>query len=215
MAPVIHIRPAEGWGYFTKNKERLSTELVEIASNEGTNTSVYMTEESGQPYLYVYRDDKKVFQSACSTIYETERNLRLVYEQYLSVGETKKTVDTPSTGGNTLPSGDDSSFHYSDIDSMTESEFQDCIDEREGVILTAVLALIETLTEDSVSDVEYDDTCDDCIDNIVDHIVEYLAIDCGLRVRRPMTVLDDDTKCHVRTEYPYEEYVFSEDELHK
>lgn len=224
MEPVIHIRPAEGWGYFVRNKTRLSEELVEIASNEATNTSVYMTEENGNPYLYVYRDDKKIFQSECTTIYETERNLRVVFATYitdLEVVDSSKDDedDSEEVEDNTSVAAaddddDDTPPANSDLDAMSEKEFQSYINEREDVIFNAVSDLIAVLTEDSVSALEFDPSDDDCVDNIVNHIVEYLAIKCGFRIRRPMTIIEDDTGFEVRTEYPYEEYEFSESELH-
>lgn len=224
MEPVIHIRPAEGWGYFVRNKTRLSEELVEIASNEATNTSVYMTEENGNPYLYVYRDDKKIFQSECTTIYETERNLRVVFATYITnlevVGssnddedDSKEAEDNTSVA-EADDDDDDTTPANSDLDAMSEKEFQSYINEREDVIFNAVSDLIAVLTEDSVSALEFDPSDDDCVDNIVNHIVEYLAIKCGFRIRRPMTIVEDDTGFEVRTEYPYEEYEFSESELH-
>lgn len=224
MEPVIHIRPAEGWGYFVRNKTRLSEELVEIASNEATNTSVYMTEENGNPYLYVYRDDKKIFQSECTTIYETERNLRVVFATYITdlevVGSSNGDEDdSEEAEDNTSVAeadddDDDTPPANSDLDAMSEKEFQSYINEREDVIFNAVSDLIAVLTEDSVSALEFDPSDDDCVDNIVNHIVEYLAIKCGFRIRRPMTIIEDDTGFEVRTEYPYEEYEFSESELH-
>lgn len=224
MEPVIHIRPAEGWGYFVRNKTRLSEELVEIASNEATNTSVYMTEENGNPYLYVYRDDKKIFQSECTTIYETERNLRVVFATYITdlevVGSSNDDEDdSEEAEDNTSVAeadddDDDTPPANSDLDAMSEKEFQSYINEREDVIFNAVSDLIAVLTEDSVSALEFDPSDDDCVDNIVNHIVEYLAIKCGFRIRRPMTIIEDDTGFEVRTEYPYEEYEFSESELH-
>lgn len=223
MEPVIHIRPAEGWGYFVRNKTRLSEELVEIASNEATNTSVYMTEENGNPYLYVYRDDKKIFQSECTTIYETERNLRVVFATYITdlevVGSSNDDEDDPeeaedNTSVAAADDDDDTPPANSDLDAMSEKEFQSYIDEREDVIFNAVSDLIAVLTEDSVSALEFDPSDDDCADNIVNHIVEYLAIKCGFRIRRPMTIIEDDTGFEIRTEYPYEEYEFSESELH-
>ena len=224
MEPVIHIRPAEGWGYFVRNKTRLSEELVEIASNEATNTSVYMTEENGNPYLYVYRDDKKIFQSECTTIYETERNLRVVFATYITdlevVGSSNDDKDdSEEAEDNTSVAeadddDDDTPPANSDLDAMSEKEFQSYINEREDVIFNAVSDLIAVLTEDSVSALEFDPSDDDCVDNIVNHIVEYLAIKCGFRIRRPMTIIEDDTGFEVRTEYPYEEYEFSESELH-
>lgn len=224
MEPVIHIRPVEGWGYFVRNKTRLSEELVEIASNEATNTSVYMTEENGNPYLYVYRDDKKIFQSECPTFYETERNLRVVFATYITdlevVGSSNDDEDdSEEAEDNTSVAevdddDDDTPPTNSDLDAMSEKEFQSYIDEREDVIFNAVSDLIAVLTEDSVSALEFDPSDDDCVDNIVNHIVEYLAIKCGFRIRRPMTIIEDETGFEVRTEYPYEEYEFSESELH-
>lgn len=201
--PVIHIQPAAGWGYFAKNKARLSEELVEIATNEATKTSVYMTEENGDPYLYVYRDDKKIFQSACASSYETERNLRVVYAQFIKTG-SEDIVDEKT----------DDDCPFSELDAISDEDFSIMVREREDVISSAVFALIGVLTEDDVSESELDTLDDDCIDDIIDHIVEYLAIDCGLRIRRPMEVIDDDTGFTVRTEYPYEEYDFSKEELH-
>lgn len=215
MEPTIHIKPVEGWGYFAKNRSRLSDELVEIASNESTNTSVYMTEEDGKPYLYVYRDDKKIFQSSCDTVFEAERNLRVIYAQYLTpiqiadededdaeiVAEDEETdTDTPP-----LPN----------IDEMSEEEFQEYVSEREDTIFAAVKDMIEVMVEGSVDSLNMDKKDDSFMDNIVDHIVEHLAISCGLCIRRPMTVVEDESGLHVRTEYPYEEFDFSEEELHK
>lgn len=218
LAPVIHIQPAEGWGYFVKNKTRLSEELVEIATNESTNTSVYMTEEDGHPYLYVYRDDKKIFQSDCTTIYETERNLRVVYAQYISelkvVGGEDADDDEVAEATVVVDDEDDDTPPCSELDMMSDEEFQTMVDEREDVIFDAVSALISILTEDEVSALEFDPSDDDSVGNIVDHIVEYLAIDCGFRVRRPMEIVDDDTGFTVRTEYPYEEFEFSKEERH-
>lgn len=213
VAPVIHIQPVEAWGYYIKNQERLEEELVEIASNEETKTSVYMTDEDGTPYLYVYRNDKKIFQSECSTIYTTERNLRMIYAKYLTplrvvVGGKTDDEEDDSTDD------EDDDAPISELDAMSDAEFQDMIDEREDVIYAAIQDLIAVLTEDDVCALEFSGEDDDSVDNIVDHIVEYLAIKCGLRIRRPMNVIDDESGLHVRTEYPYEEFDFSEEELH-
>lgn len=221
MKPVFHIQPAEGWGYFTENKARLSEELVEIATNEVTNTSVYMTEEDGLPYLYVYRDDKKIFQSKCATAYETERNLRVVYAQYISdlrvVGgnDSDDVDDTDEVTESTVVVSDDEDDDMppcSDLDAMSDNDFQIMVSEREDAILLAVSDLIEVLTEDDASALEFDPSDDDGIDKIIDHIVEYLAVECGFRIRRPMEIIDEDTGLIVRTEYPYEEFEFGNKE---
>ena len=149
VAPVIHIQPVEAWGYYIKNQERLEEELVEIASNEETKTSVYMTDEDGTPYLYVYRNDKKIFQSECATIYTTERNLRMIYAKYLSPlrvvvgGKTDDEDDDSPYNDDEFPlaEGDDDNVPMpdadgdedddtpiSELDAMSDAEFQDMID---------------------------------------------------------------------------------------
>lgn len=220
MGSVKHIQPLEAYGYFVRNKERLSEELVEIASNQETNTSVYMTEEDGNPSLYVYRDDRKIFQSKCATIYETERNLRVIYATYMPDPEVVDAQKADATNtDDKKPEAEkvdsvEASIPKTNIDDMSNAEFENYCEEREDVILAAVTALIEVLTEgdSGVSELNKKDGIG--IDSVINHIVEFLAIKAGLTIRRPMTLIDDDTNTVVRTEYPYDEYEFSETELH-
>lgn len=213
--PVIHIQPVELWTYYEENRLRLYDELVEIASNEDTKTSVYVTDEDNHPYLYVYRDDKKIFESKCWTQYVAERNLREIYASYLAplkiVGgsaakeEETEVQDDEDEDVDTPP--------FDDLAAMTEEEWDTYCDEREDVIHDAVLSLIDILTEDETSSLELSSEDDDSFNTVVDKIVEYLAIKCGFRVRRPMEVVDDDTGLLVRTDYPYEEYDFGEGDI--
>lgn len=213
--PVIHIQPVELWTYYEENRLRLYDELVEIASNEDTKTSVYVTDEDNHPYLYVYRDDKKIFESKCWTQYVAERNLREIYASYLAPlkivgGSTAKEEETE------VPDDEDEDVDtppFDDLAAMTEEEWDTYCDEREDVIHDAVLSLIDILTEDETSSLELSSEDDDSFNTVVDKIVEYLAIKCGFRVRRPMEVVDDDTGLIVRTDYPYEEYDFGEGDI--
>lgn len=215
--PVIHIQPVELWPYYEKEHCRLRDELVEIASNEETKTSIYVTEEDDCPYLYVYRDDKKIFESRCYSQYVAERNLREIYAKYLTplkvvsgvVSEEGKEADSP------IPDDDEDADTppLDDLDAMSESEFNAYCNEREDVIQAAVFSLIDVLTEDETSALEFTGEGEDSIDTVVDKIVEYLAIKCGFRVRRPMEVVDDDSGDIVRTEYPYEDFDFGDGEL--
>lgn len=197
---TIHIQPSEAWGYFEKNKERLTEQMVEIGENGSNHTSVYITENNGKPYLYVYVQDRKVFQSACNSPYETERNLRIIYTTYLKLAAEEEDED-------------DDGNAKSELDEMTEAEFELYVEERENTIVAAVKDLIDILTEDSSGDIESDADVD--MNKITDHIVRYLAEDCGFRIRRPMTLIDDETGKEVRTEYPYEEYDFSDEKEDK
>lgn len=213
--PVIHIQPVELWTYYEENRLRLYDELVEIASNEDTKTSVYVTDEDNHPYLYVYRDDKKIFESKCWTQYVAERNLREIYASYLAPlkivgGSAAKEEETE------VPDDEDEDVDtppFDDLAAMTEEEWGTYCDEREDVIHDAVLSLIDILTEDETSSLELSSEDDDSFNTVVDKIVEYLAIKCGFRVRRPMEVVDDDTGLLVRTDYPYEECDFGEGDI--
>ena len=214
--PVIHIQPVELWTYYEENRLRLCDELVEIASNEDTKTSVYVTDEDNHPYLYVYRDDKKIFESKCYSQYMAERNLREIYASYLAPlkvvggGTAAKEEETE------VPDDDDEDADtppFDDLAAMTEEEWDTYCDEREGVIRDAVLSLIDILTEDETSSLELSAEDDDSFDTVVDKIVEYLAIKCGFRIRRPMEIVDDDSGELVRSDYPYEDYDFGEGDL--
>lgn len=214
--PVIHIQPVELWTYYEEERLRLINELVEIASHDDTNTSVYVTDEDGFPYLYVYRDDKKIFESKCYSQYMAERNLREIYESYLtplkvvSGGAAAKEEETE------IPDDDDEDADtppFDDLAAMTDEEWYTYCDEREGVIRDAVRSLIDILTEDETSSLELSDEDDDSFDTVVDKIAEYLAIKCGFRIRRPMEVVDEDSGELVRSDYPYECYDFGEGDL--
>lgn len=221
MQPEIHIHPVEAWTYYTANRKRLEEEMVEIASNEATNTSVYITDENGFPYLYVYRDDKKIFQSECHTQYEAERNLRVVYAQYINslhVVDTSEEDEVGRFSDNSeetpVDEEDDDTPPCTGIDAMTDDEWQTYIDEREDAILDAIRALIDVLTENDTDSMEFGgDENDDSIDVVVDKIVEYLAIKCGFCVRRPMNIVDEKSGLVMRTEYPYLEFEFGDGEL--
>lgn len=214
--PVIYIQPVELWTYYEENRLRLCDELVEIASNEDTKTSVYVTDEDNHPYLYVYRDDKKIFESECWTQYTAERNLREIYASYIAplkiVGGSAAKEE-----GTEVPDDEDVDVDtppFDDLAAMTDEEWDTYCDERENVIHDAVLSLIDILTEDETSSLELSSEDDDSFNTVVDKIVEYLAIKCGFRIRRPMEVVDEGSGELVRSDYPYEDYDFGEGDLH-
>ena len=217
---VIHIQPVEAWSYYEENRLRLLDELVEIASDESTNTSVYITDEDGFPYLYIYRDDKKIFESKCYSQYMAERNLREIYAKYLSklqvvVGgaSTEQEEETPPYDDDDEDEDVDVPLYDPDLAVMTDDEWTEYCDERESVIKAGITSLIEILTEDETSALELTAEDDDSFETVVDKIVEYLAIKCGFRVRRPMEVVDEETGLLVRTDYPYEHYDFGDGEI--
>ena len=212
MALNIHLEPKDVWAFFRKNLKRCEEELVEVASNTDTNTSVFLTEENSRPYMYVYRDDKKIYQEECLSSYGTERVFREAYTKYLLpihvvVDDTKCEDQDNETAEYTAVDP------CKDLEDMSNEEFLEACNERETVIQDAVKELLLILTEDEIAVMEFDPANDDSSAAVVDHIVEYLAITCGYKIRRPMVVFDDDEGIEARTEYPYEEFDFRDDEL--
>jgi hypothetical protein len=206
----------ELWTYYEEERLRLLNELVEIASHEDTNTSVYVTDEDGFPYLYVYRDDKKIFESKCYSQYMAERNLREIYASYLTPLKVVSGGAAANEEETEIPDDDDEDADtppFDDLAAMTDEEWGTYCDEREDVIHDAVLSLIDILTEDETSSLELSSEDDDSFNTVVDKVVEYLAIKCGFRIRRPMEVVDDDSGELVRSDYPYEDYDFGEGDL--
>lgn len=195
MAYKIHLEPANVWEYFRRHKERLEEEMVEIAENDDTGVAIYLTEDDDLPQYVVFKNDKEQYREMCVNGSDAEQTLKKIFMQYL----------VPLV----IPVDDD------DVpvdENAMRSDFEDQIDEREDVILDAFQDFIEVLTEDKIGALDFGKDGEE-LDKIINHIVQYLAVDCGFRIRRPMILYDEDLKKEVCSEYPYEEYDFSEDEV--
>ena len=206
MALKVYLKPDQAWEFFKQNKKRLEDEMVEIATNDDTRTVIYLTEEEGHPAIKVYRNDIKQYEEGCVSLPDCEKTLKRLYTKYL----TPLQVVVNNTGKKEDADDDDDDAPVDE--EVSRAEFEAEIEEREEVIYQAVSDLIDVLTEDNISSLEFSDRDDDSVGNIVDHIVRYLAVECGFRIRRPMILFDEDKKQEVCTEYPYEEYDFSDDE---
>jgi hypothetical protein len=185
----VHLKVDDAWDFFEKNTERLEEEMVEIASESQTSADIYLTEDDDFPCIVVYKNDVEVQRECCLNKKDLENSLQKIYMKYLVPDNSE---DEPSE----------------------EDEIDEEIRKREDEIYQAFANFINELTEDPASALEF---CggEDSIEHVVNHIIRYLAVDCGFRIRRPMYVLDDDLGEEVFTEYPYEEYEFSDDEMKK
>lgn len=202
MAFEIGLRPNQVWEFYQKNAARLTEEMVSIAKND--IYEIFLTECEGVPLVSVYKNDKMEYEEGAVSASDAEKTVREIYQKYLLpltvvVTDNKVTSDKKD---NRQPEEEN--------EECTIGDQQDQIYEREDAIYMAFQDFLQVLTED---DYDLKDTFGDGseVDEIIDHIVEMLAVDHGLRIRRPMFINDFDTGLEVFCEYPYEEYDFTEE----
>lgn len=205
MAFEIGLKPNQVWDFYNKNVARLSDEMVSIAKNDHTGYEIFLTEEESVPMISVYKDDKLVYEEGAVSEADTEKTVREIYQKYLLPlvavvsKEPKKEETTTEEDGEEVSD-----------EEMTRLDQEDQIYEREDAIYLAFQDFLQVLAEDdySIKDTFQEDAE---VNAIIDHIVEFLAVDHGIRIRRPMFIVDEDTGIEEFSEYPYEEYDFREE----
>jgi hypothetical protein len=195
MSAKIHVKPEDVWKFYNRNAEQLAEEMVSIAENEDTGMNVYLTEDSDTPQLVVTdNNDKVVHEEYLVSSRDAEHSAKKIYEKYIVP------IDT------TTVSDDE------DDEEITRSDMEDAIYEREDEILMAFEDFLEVLMEEN-RDTIYDGYHDKQFDDLLNKVVRTIAVDSGVRVRRPMFLIDERTGLEVYTEYPYEEYDFDDEEI--
>lgn len=193
MSVKIHVKPEDVWKFYNRNASQLAEEMVSIAENEDTGTNVYLTEDNDSPQLVVTdNNDKVVHEEYLVSHRDAEHSAKKIYEKYM----------VPIDVG-----GDEE-----DDEEITRSDMEDAIYEREDEILMAFEDFLEVLME-ADRDILYDGYHDKQFDDLLNKVVRTIAVDAGIRVRRPMFLVDERTGLEVYTEYPYEEYDFDDDEI--
>ena len=194
MSTTIHVKPEEVWSFYQKNAEQLAEQMVSIAENEDTGMNVYLTEDSDSPQLVVTdNNDKVVHEEYLVSQRDAEHSAKKIYEKYV----------VPIDAGGDEEDNDEE---------ITRSDMEDAIYEREDEILMAFEDFLEVLMEEN-RDTIYDGYHDKQFDDLLNKVVRTIAVDSGVRVRRPMFLIDERTGLEVYTEYPYEEYDFDDEEI--
>lgn len=196
MAFEVMLTPDAAWKFYNENKIRCSKELIEIATNRETNTVVYLTEEQGKPYVVVERNEEEVYSESCVSEPDMEDTLRNVYLKWLPKPELK--VHTKSA--------------YDASNPLDMEVFREIADERNEELRNAFQDFICVVTGNDPYFADAYAVLSDDPDEIMDRVLEFIGSECGVSVYRPMVVFDEDAGCEVCTEYPYDEYVFGEDE---
>ena len=205
MAFEIGLKPKQVWEFYNKNIARLADEMVSIAKNDHTRCEIFLTEEEGVPMISVYNDDKLVYEEGAVSEEDTEKTVREIYKKYLLPLVTVVSNEPKKEEADTEEDGEEV---YDE--EVTRIDQEDQIYEREDEIYLAFQDFLQVLAEDdySIKDTFSEDAE---VNEIIDHIVEFLAIDHGIRIRRPMFIVDSDSGIEEFCEYPYEEYDFREE----
>lgn len=205
MAFEIGLKPNQVWDFYNKNVARLSDEMVSIAKNDHTGYEIFLTEEESVPMISVYKDDKLVYEEGAVSEADTEKTVREIYQKYLLPLVAVVSKEPKKEEATTEEDGEEVSD-----EEMTRLDQEDQIYEREDAIYLAFQDFLQVLAEDdySIKDTFQEDAE---VNAIIDHIVEFLAVDHGIRIRRPMFIVDEDTGIEEFSEYPYEEYDFREE----
>lgn len=204
MAFEIGLKPNQVWEFYNKNATRLADEMVSIAKNDEAGYEIFLTEEESVPMISVYKDDKMVYEEGAVSESDMEKTVRDIYQKYLLP------MGAASGNGQRRDEGKEEEDEEEPSDEeMTRMDQEDQIYEREDAIYLGFQDFLQVLAEDdySIQDTFPDDAE---VNEIIDHILEFLAIDHGLRIRRPMFIVDPDTGIEDFSEYPYEEYDFRE-----
>lgn len=193
MSAIINVKPGEVWMFYQRNASQLTEQMVSIAENEDTGTTVYLTEDSGMPHLVVAdNNEKTIHEEHLVSQADAEHSAKKIFEKYI------------------VPI--DSTEEDDEDEEITRSDMEDAIYEREDEILMAFEDFLEVLMEED-RDVLYDGYHDKQFDELLNKVVRLIATESCVRVRRPMFLIDEVTGLEVYAEYPYEEYDFDDDEI--
>jgi len=205
MGTEIHLRPAEVWPFYLKNRERLNKEMVIIAENTDTEYAVYLTDYCGQPQFLVCKGDEEPEYKELADITDCGDIAMKFYTNYLF----------PVTVTNDKYPLDDE-FECSDGE-MTRQEMEDSQYEREDELQLALCDFLAVVLKESEEDpVEILNTYGaSFIDEVLNYFLEYLGEEHCLPIYRPMIVIDEDTGYEIFTEFPYDidsEHTIEDDE---
>lgn len=212
---TIGLKPDDAPKFCVDNIGRLRDEMIEVASCDKTNTVVYLTEEDGDIHICVYRNDQEIKDRRCPTSTGIGWWLEKIYDDFLLDDEGEEAAaeivsDPPVPGGMRDDDDDDPEELTEGSLELLNQCFGDEIEEREDTIIFAFMDFLSILTESAVVPRDADE--EEELFKHMDRVVRYLATDGGFRIRRPMILQEETRGVHVYSEFPYEQYDFSDDE---
>lgn len=177
--------------------------MVLIAENTETGYAVYMTDDDGTLMFSVCKGDKEPeYEEYVMDDGDCEKTAKKLFMRYLipfTVIDGKAVVS-----GGAVEDTDDAEL------SLSRQDMEDEIYEREDALDFAIkdfLAVVLQEPDGETVSVEFGEAF---IQEVLHHILEYLTNDHCIKIFRPMFFTDDDTGSEIYSQFPYEEYTFSE-----
>lgn len=200
----VFIPVNELWGFYTQNKKRCQEEMVLIAENTETGYAVYMTDDDGMLMFSVCQGDKEPeYEEYVMDDADCEKSAKKLFMRYLIPFTVVDGKAVLSGGG--AEDADENEF------SLSRQDMEDEIYEREDALDLAIKDFLAVVLQEPDSEAVAAELGEDFIQEVLHHILEYLTNEHGIQIFRPMFFTDDDTGGEIYSQFPYDEYTFSED----
>lgn len=197
----VYVPANELWGFYTQNKKRCQEEMVLIAENTATSYAVYMTDDDGTLMLSVCKGEKEPeHEEYVMNDADCEASAKRLFMRYLvpfTVIDGKAVV---SNG----PVLDEDGF------SLSRQDMEDEMYEREDALDLAIKDFLAVVFQEDDGETVAAEHGEDFIQEVLHHILEYLTNEHCIQIYRPMFFRDDDTGSEIYSQFPYDEYTFSE-----
>lgn len=178
-------------GFYTQNKKRCQEEMILIAENTETGYAVYMTDDDGTLMFSVCRgEDAPECEEYVSNGTDCEESAKRLIMRYL-------VPLTVVDGEAAFPGIDD--------------DMEDKMYEREDALDLAIKDFLAVVLQEPDGETVSTKFGEDFTQEVLHHILEYLTEVHCIKIFRPMFFRDDGTENEIYSEYPYEEYTFSDD----
>ena len=180
----VFVPANELWGFYIQNKKRCQEEMVLIAENTETGYAVYMTDDDGTLMFSVCKGDKEPeYGEYVMDDGDCEKTAKKLFMRYL------------------VP--------FTEL-SLSRQDMEDEIYEREDALDFAIKDFLAVVLQEPDGETVSAEFGEAFIQEVLHHILEYLTNDHCIKIFRPMFFTDDDSGSEIYSQFPYEEYTFSE-----
>ena len=205
MGVKIHIPAEDIWTFFFRNKERCREEMIEIAVNEDTKYTIYLTEEYDYPMFAVFYDnnDEAEYEEGAISRDDCLNTAKRVFADYLFPVTVKNEK--------AIPAEKEKEKNNTDPDEEYAEQCDDVL-QRDDELTLALLDFLKVVFETETESVDiFDDYGEETIAQILDDFLDCLADQHGFTdIRRPTFIVDEESGIEFYTEHPYDPNVLCE-----
>lgn len=199
----VYVPTNELWGFYIQNKERCQDEMVLIAENTETGYAVYMTDDDGTLMFSVCKgDNEPEYEEYVMDDADCEASAKKLFIRYL--------VPFTVIDGKAVLSGSTTEDSLDEELSLSRQDMEDEMYEREDELDFAIKDFLAAVLQEPNGDAVATEYGEDFIQEVLHYILEYLTNDHCIKIFRPMFFRDDDSGSEIYSQFPYEEYTFSE-----